>query len=447
MESNWIPHIQEAIRQHQIQTVRVCVQDVSNVSRSRYVPVRRFLQLLSGDARLSFPSALFSLDTAAALQRGVGETYTGGYPSWYLDLDLKSFSVLPYAPGVARIIADVVTAEAEPVPLAPRQVLKRVLSEYDALGYRVLGSFEYEFYAFREVEGTLKPAWDGLQCFAETKQAEVESVILAVLNHLTEMGAGPEAANTEYGAGQFEVSNSPFWGVEIADMAFYYRSSIKEILAQKGYRASFLSKPRNGMSGSGAHLHHSVHDSGDRNIFFDPNQPDGLSDCCRWFVGGQLYHARTISALCNSTVNSYKRLQAGTFAPDRVSWGYDNRSCMIRIPAARGSDTRVENRLPGADTNPYVALAITLAAGLDGIRQRMEPGAACGPTENAYASASRLLPRSLGEALDDLERDAWAKEVLGPAFVEHYLALRRLEYERFLRHVTDWELEEYGDVF
>lgn len=403
--------------------------------------------MLSSDVGLSFPSALFSFDTSATLQRSVGPKYSGGYPSWNSHLDLQSFSVLSYAPGVARIIADLKTGDGSPVVLAPREVLRNVLNRYEQLGYRVLGSFEYEFYAFRDGADGVKPAWNGLQCFSETKQSEVEEMIREVLHHLTEMGAGPEAANTEYGSGQFEVSNSPFWGIEVADMAFYYRSSIKEILANKGYQASFMSKPQNGMSGSGAHLHHSVYDTDQRNLFYDSSASDGLSDFCRWFVGGQLYHARSISALVNATVNSYKRLQPNSFAPHRISWGYDNRTCMIRIPAARGNNTRIENRLPGADTDPYLALAVTLAAGIDGIMNEIDPGDPLHPTSSAYELNASALPRSLGEALDDLERDDWVKQALGEEFVNHYLALRQAENNRFLQHVTDWEQTEYRDLF
>jgi len=444
---SWVQHIQQVVRQHNIQTVRVCVQDASNVSRSRSVPVRKFLEMIAGDRELSFPSAVFSLDTSARLQREIGEDYGGGYPSWRMDLDLPSFSVLPYAPEVARIIADLQTHDGKPIMLAPRNVLRRVLKQYEEHGYRVFGSFEYEFYAFRESEGGLVPAWEGLQCFSETKQSEVEDIVRDILYHLTEMGADPEVANTEYGAGQFEVSNSPFWGIQIADMAFYYRTSIKEILARKGVKASFMSKPQNGMSGSGAHLHHSVFDEHQQNVFFDNQKPDGLSDFCRWFIAGQLYHARTISALANMTVNSYKRLRPYTFAPSKVNWGYDNRGCMIRIPATRGEATRIENRIPGADTDPYLALAVTLAAGLDGVINQIAPSEALQETVDAYSAESPYLPRHMGEALEELEKDEWARRALGNEFLQHYLALRKAEYERYLTHVTDWELKEYLDLF
>ena len=445
-DSSWVPHIQEAIHQHNVQLVRVSIQDTSNVSRSRYLPARKFLDIISGNQDLSFPSAIFAFDTSAQLQKDIGGGYAGGFPSWKLDLDLSTFSVIPYATGVARIIADVVDEHDMAVQIAPRQALRKVITQLMELGYRIKGSFEYEFYVFKETQAGLEPAWTGLQCFSETKQSEVEDIIGDILHYLFEMGAGPEVANTEYGSGQFEVSNSPFWDIEIADMAFYYRSSIKEILAHKGYKANFMSKPVNNMSGSGAHLHHSLFDQQGQNLFYDASQTDGLSDLARWFIGGQLMHAKTISALANSTINSYKRLQPYSFAPFKVTWGYDNRACMVRIPPARGENTRIENRAPGADTDPYIALAVVLAAGLDGIRNRIEPDKPI-LNEDAYAVNAEMLPRSLGEALQHLEQDEWASQVFGEAFMQHYIKLRSAENNRFLQYVTDWERNEYQDLF
>lgn len=436
--------IQRVIREKQIETIRVTMHDNSNIQRSRYVPRKYFLEKVMQDT-LSFPSVLYSMDTSAKIKLEAGDGFEGGYPSWILKPDLSTFVTLPYAPGVARIIADLYSAENKPVPFSPRYVLFRVLNQFKEAGYRVYGAFEYEFYAFQSPDFPLKPVWNGKQCFSEIKQSEVEDIITSILYGLEEMGAGPEVANTEYGSGQFEVTNSPFWDVAIADMAFYYRTSIREILHKKGYTATFMSKPLRENSGSGAHMNHSLYDASGNNLFADSSKDDGLSDLCRWFIGGQIYHANALTALCNPTLNSYKRLQPHSFAPATATWGYEHRGAMIRVPQARGVNTRLENRLPGSDTNPYISLAGILAAGLDGIRKRIEPPK---PLQNqdAYDASFKSLPRSLWEAIDALEQDEWAKEMLGEEFVRHYTVLRKAEYERFLTHVTDWEYEEYFDL-
>lgn len=442
---DWKNHIRQVIQQNQIHTVRVSLHDNSNIQRARYVPVRYFLEsVMQND--LTFPSVVFSMDTSAAIELKAGNGFEGGYPSWKLKPDLSTFGVLPYSPGIARVIADIYSENGEPLSYSPRHVLKNVLKEYEKLGLRVYGAFEYEFYVFKEPGTPLQPVWEGLQCFSEIKQSEVEEILTSIMLALSEMGAGPEVANTEYGSGQFEVTNSPFWGVEIADMAFFYRTSIKEILAKKGYSATFMSKPLVNMSGSGAHMNHSLFDTEGNNLFYDSTSANGLSELCLNFIGGQLYHAKALAALCNPTINSYKRLQPYSFAPNTTSWGYEHRSAMIRVPGARREHTRLENRLPGSDTNPYTTLAALLAAGLDGIKNKIQPP---GPLQNvdAYASNLEKLPNSLPEALVELEKDEWFATILGKEFISHYTTLRKSEWNRFLKAVTDWELKEYLPLF
>lgn len=443
-------HITQLLREKQIHTVRVSLHDPSNIQRARYVPLRYFLeQVMHGS--LSYPSAMFSMDTSAKLLPEAGDGFDGGYPSWVLKPDLATFGILPSSPGMAHVISDIFLPDGQPVPTSPRHILRRVLNDLAQDGYRVYGAFEYEFYVFladgqRSNSSSLEPVWTGLQCFSEVAQAKVEDIITSVMFALTEMGAGPEVANTEYGSGQFEVTNSPFWGLEIADMAFYYRTIIKEILQRKGYKATFMSKPVASSSGSGAHTHLSLFNQNGNNVFSDPNQPDGLSKLCRWFIGGQIKHARALCALCNPTINSYKRLQPYTFAPTTVTWGYEHRGAMVRIPQHRGQNTRLENRLPGADTNPYIALAAMLSAGLDGIRQQIEPPPALA-RQDAYAQEFTHLPRSLPHALTALEEDEFFRETLGEEYIRHYILMRRAEWERYEAAVTDWEYKEYLDLY
>ncbi|MCL6625857.1 MAG: glutamine synthetase family protein [Alicyclobacillus shizuokensis] len=442
----WRNHVHALVREHQIQAVRVCVQDLANIARARYVSTRHFLEQLEAD-QLSFPSALFGLPASSRLVSGPeGTSFPAGFPSWPLRADLGTFSVLPYAPGVARVIADMYNPDGLPLPHAPREVLRRALKRLAERGWRLCGSYEYEFYLLRRTDDGWEPAWSGLQCFSETVQAQLEPVLLDILQTLQELGAGPEVANTEYGSGQFEVSNAPFWDIEIADMAFYYRTSIREVAAKHGYLATFMSKPRAGMSGSGAHLHHSLHDANGTNLFYDEKAPDGLSAICRWFMAGQLEHASSIAAVTCGTLNAFKRLRAHSFAPTRVCWGYEHRGAMIRVPRARGEQTRLENRVPGADADPYLTLAVILAAGLDGIDRKLEPP----PPVRAdpYESPDwRQLPRTFEQGLQVLRTDAWLREVLGDATVDMLVSLREADYESFLDSITDWEWQTYQDVF
>lgn len=446
MNSQLLDHIRNLIQEHRIHTVRVTLTDNTNITRSRYVPAKAFLQALVDDG-INYPSTLFSMDTSARLVAEAGDGYAGGYPSWLLKPDLNTFIVLPWVSGTARVIADVLQPNGEPVHVSPRQVLKNIIKQVNEAGFTVRGAFEFEFYVYKQNSGHLDPAWHGLNCFADVNQAQLEEIFTSIIQGLDGIGAGPEVANTEYGPGQFEITNSPFTGVEVADMAVYYRSAIKEILSQRGYTATFMGKPNGAASGSGGHFHFSMYNNKKQNVFFNPTSSDGLSDICRWAIGGQLYHARAICALVNSTINSYKRLLPYTFAPVNASWGHEHRCTMIRVPAARGYNTRLENRLPAADTNPYLASAAILAASLDGIKNKIEPPVSSDGLDPYAQENLTPLPSSLSEALEELQRDNVITSYMGKEFIKHYITLRKSEWQRYQTHVSDWEIKEYLDLF
>ncbi|MHB1394947.1 MAG: glutamine synthetase family protein [Clostridia bacterium] len=437
-------NIRNIISEGQIHTVRVCVHDNANIQRARFVSSRHFLDNVINKG-LACPSVIFSFDSSAELIRTIGNGFEGGYPSWLLKPDLNTFNVIPYSPGTARVIADLYDNNLEAVKFSPRYVLKNVLSKYEAEGIKVKGAFEYEFFVFEKDKEKLEPIWTGSNYLSEIKQANIEKIILSVMHNLSEMGAGPEVANTEYAEGQFEITNSPFWNIEIADMAYYYRTSIKEIVERLGYTATFMAKPIANQCGSGAHIHLSLYDQSDNNLISDTEKKDGLSDLCRYFIGGQLQHARALCALVNPTLNSYKRLQPYTFAPTTASWGYEHRGAMIRVPGARGENARIENRLPGADTNPYISLAAILAAGLDGIKNKTEPSQPL-VLEDAYICNRTALPKSLEEAILDLKSSRLFSDALGSEFINHFITLRESEINRFKRHITDWEYKEYMEL-
>ncbi|MFT9846005.1 glutamine synthetase family protein [Aneurinibacillus sp. REN35] len=445
VERDFQRYVQQVIQEHKIRTVRVSIMDNSNIPRSRYVTAKFFLENVIPEG-IHYPSTLFSFDTSAALVEEAGNGYAGGYPSWVLHPDLNTFVVLPWVHQTARVLADIYDGEGQPIQESPRYQLGRVLQELDSMGYQVRGAFEFEFYVYNKE--SMKPAWEGLNCFSDVVQAEVADILEAVQTGLSDIGAGPEVANTEYGSGQFEITNSPFQGMPIADMAFFYRTSIKEILSQKGWHATFMSKPDERMSGSGGHFHLSLLDQEEKNIFSDPTAPDGLSDVARWFIGGQIHHASAICALANGTVNSYKRLVPNSFAPVHASWGYEHRSTMIRIPQGRGKKTHMESRLPGADTNPYLAMAATLLAGIDGIRNRIEPPPpVVGIDIYREPGQHARLPKNLDAAIDALTTNEVFTQFFGSAFLNRYAALRRHEYERYERTISEWERKEYFDLF
>ena len=440
--------IHQQIESQGIEVIRVVFNDNANVARARNIPAKFFRESVL-EHGVQYPSAMLSVDSSANFVLGAGSGFAGGYESWLLKVDPETFTPIPWAKNSARVLADLYTLKGDLVDVAPRSVFKRVLGELDREGLKALGAAELEFYIFKQYDASgYQPIWTGLQCYSEVKQGEVDDILYAITAGLKAVGIDVEAANTEYGPGQFEVTMNPGWGIAQADHAFTFKAAIKELMAQKGLMATFMTKPLTGLSGSGSHFHHSLYDKQTgQNIFFAADARDQLSDTARQFIAGQLFHAKAISALANPTVNSYHRLRPYTFAPFNVTWGLENRMCMIRVPAARGQGTHLENRLPGADMNPYLMMAAMYAAGLDGIRQKM----ICpDPVDNqdAYAlTDAEPLPKSLEEALEALNHDEAMVKMLGSSFVASYTALKRHELQRFYDHVTDWEIQEYRELF
>jgi len=430
-----------------IHTVRVVFDDNSNVVRARNIPGREFLSSVM-DHGVQYPSAMLSVDTGANFVLAAGAGFAGGYPSWLLTPDLDTFTVLPWAEGSARVVADLTDLKGNPVDVAPRNLLRKVTGLLEAEGFSAKATQELEFYVFKRLgPGVAETSWQGMNCYAEVVQGGVDDILTGISNAMEAAGLAIEAINTEYGPGQFEASMRPAPALLAADGAMLFKAGVKELMKKMGYHGTFMTKPMTGRSGSGAHIHHSVYRTEDgKNAFSDPAAPDGLSDIARHFLAGELLHTAALSALANPTINSYRRLRPYTFAPSNVSWGYENRMCLVRVPASRGEGTRFENRLPGADNNAYHLTAGLLAAGLDGIRRRLTPPAPVVDAD-AYALDLPALPHSLDEALAALGRDEALVEILGEDFVRSYTALKQSEIGRFGDHVTDWEIREYADLF
>lgn len=438
--------IRRSIQDHGLHTVRVSFADMHGVSRGRNVPVAAFLdQVLPGG--MEFSNAIFVMDTAGGIAGGTSIRMDNGFPNWKLVVDPETFVAVPWRPGEARVIADMVTPEGEPVDVLPRVVLKRATDLLNTRGLQARVALEYEFYLFqRERAGAPVPVVHTVQYNSELKHAQVTRIFEPLLQGLRDQGVQVEALGQEYSPSQYEVNLRHAPAVAAADAAFHFKQAVKEVMDQQGYLASFMSKPLVTANGSGCHVHLSLTGPDGRNLFEDPSAPDGLSDTCRHFIGGLLAHARALSALCNPTVNCYKRVVPGRFAPVNVTWGYDNRTCLVRIPQSRGQATHIEFRLPSAMVNSYVAIAAVLAAGSRGVDDRLDPGAP--ELSNAYANEGATpLPSSLPEALDALAADEVLAQRLGPAFTGDFVAVKRHEAARYQAAVTNWEWDEYLEMY
>lgn len=371
----------------------------------------------------------------------------------YLRPDLDTFVIFPWRPQqgkVARLICDVYTTDGKPFEGDPRQVLKRSLAEAAAMGFTLDVGPELEFFLFDYDEHgkptTKSPDEGGY--FDLEPVGQGEDVRREIVLALEEMGYEVEASHHEVAQAQHEIDFHFDEALHTADSIMTFKLAIRSIARRYGVHASFMPKPIFGKSGSGMHINLSLCRDG-QNVFEDPDSPDGLSDIARHFIAGIMAHIKGMSAITNPLVNSYKRLVPGYEAPCYIAWSYHNRSPLIRIPAARGSNTRIELRSPDPCCNPYLTLALCLSAGLDGIRRGLQPARPIDANIYLMDEAERLgngiesLPASLDEALDDMMQDHLVLDTLGDHVVSKYIPAKRSEWEDYRSQVTPWELDQY----
>ena len=370
----------------------------------------------------------------------------------YLWPDLDTFAILPWRPQygkVARLICDVHNPDGTPFVGDPRGVLKRALARAGELGLTFNAGPELEFFLFQTDEDgrpTTKTS-DEAGYFDLGPLDHGESTRREICLCLEEMGFEIEASHHEVAAGQHEIDFKYTEALQAADNIMTFKLAVKTLAQKNGLHATFMPKPVCGAAGSGMHVNMSLFRDG-QNAFYDPADPRKLSLLAYQFIAGLLDHVQGFCAVTNPLVNSYKRLVAGYEAPCHLAWSTANRSALIRIPTPRGSGTRVELRSPDPSCNPYLAFAVCLAAGLDGIQRRLTPPAES--NENLYAIAAdleaqgvRRLPASLEAAIHALEADSVVTAALGEHVTNQYVTGKLREWEQYRAQVTQWELDQY----
>ncbi|MDA8233591.1 MAG: type I glutamate--ammonia ligase [Clostridia bacterium] len=371
----------------------------------------------------------------------------------YLRPDPSTFVVFPWRPrdgAVARLICDIYNPDGTPFAGDPRGNLKRVLAEAAQLGFSMNVGPEAEFFLFHKDENGVPTTHTHDQGgYFDLAPVDLgENARRDMVLNLEQMGFEIEASHHEVAEGQHEIDFKYADALSSADRIVTFKTVVRTIAQQHGLHATFMPKPVFGINGSGMHCNLSLF-KGEENAFFDPKAEYQLSENARFFIGGLIKHARAIAAITNPLVNSYKRLVPGYEAPVYVAWSPRNRSPLIRIPAKRGLSTRVEMRNPDPATNPYLALAAMLAAGIDGIKNKIQPPA---PTErNIYHmdAAERekegiaSLPASLYEAIEELGKNPVIKDALGEHIFNKYTEAKLAEWDDYRTKVHQWELDSY----
>jgi glutamine synthetase len=445
-----LPELSQRLREHGIEFIRFEQSDTHGISRSKTVPIKHFEYF--AQKGLNFLLGQLGFDAQAQVAPGTGYLEELGFPDSLIRPDLDTLQILPWASKTARILCEPYYLDGRPALAAPRLVVKQLLAELEGMGYRLLSGFEYEFYVVDAL--TRQPPFPGIQIFATLRNNFNEALLYDILRHMMDMGVDIITANAEYGPGQLEINFAPAWGVTAADHAFTFKNGVKEIAQRHQMLASFMTKPQIDQSANGCHFHQSLW-QGDRNVFLDASSDDGLSDICRHFLAGQLVHAPAICALAAPTVNCAKRFKLYSFAPTNATWGIENRTTGIRVKATRNKEsTHIENRMGCGASNPYLLMAACVAAGMDGLRNKLEPPAPVAGI--AYGMEGVLdLPTRLEDAVDALEQDAVMQGALGSEFVKLFVAVKRHEINKakaalsdygtpeFSKRVNDWERNEY----
>lgn len=427
-----------------IDTVLVCMVDMQGRLIGKRVTGHYFLELAAGEVHAC--DYLLAADLEMEPVPGYrAASWDLGYGDFAIRPDLSTLRRIPWLDGTALVLGNVLDHHGHELPHSPRAILKRQLARATVLGFAVYMASELEFYVFDEPFDAarqkryreLKPAgWyiEDYHIFQTTKE---EGLMRAIRNFMDAAGIPVEFSKGEWGPGQAELNLKYAEALEMADRHAIYKNGVKEIAWLQGKAVTFMAKWDFSLAGSSCHVHTSLRDAASGAPAF-PDAAGGMTPTFERFLAGQLALARDVTFFLAPYINSYKRFQAGSFAPTKAIWSRDNRTAGFRVLGA-GPSLRAECRIPGADANPYLAFAALLAAGLYGIEQELEPGPAY--AGNAYVGADiPEIPKTLREALDCLDNSAPLRAAFGDQVVEHYLHCGRWEQLEYDRRITDHEL-------
>lgn len=445
-----LAQLRRLVETGEIDTVITAFADMQGRLMGKRVSAEFFLEHVTEDG-IHFCNYLLGTDMEMTCPPGFRlMSWEQGYGDWLARPDWSTLRRIPWLEKTALVLADAEFEDGTPVPVAPRQVLRRQLEKARAMGFTVMAAAELEYYLIRDDYDTARRKnYHGLEPYGWYNEdyhilqgTRGEPIHRQIRLGMQAAGIPIEFTKGEAGVGQHEANIRFAEALESADRAILFKHGAKEIALRSGCSITFMAKPDHTWTGSSGHLHLSLWDlAGSRNLFPAEGDPHGMSDIMRWFLGGLLACAQDLSVFFAPNVNSYKRYAVASWAPVNVAWARDNRTCGFRI-VGHGPSLRIEDRIPGADINPYLAFAAAIGAGLYGIEHRIDPGPEF--RGNAYADSSvPRVPRSLYEAIDRLERSEAARAIFGAEVVEHYLNAARVEQQAYDAVVTCWERERY----
>ena len=433
--------------------VKVAIVDIDGVLRGKYLDKAKFLSSVADG--FGFCDVVFGWDSADECYDNT--TYTGwhsGYPDGTVRIDLQSHRRIPWESGRHLFLGDYLGSQPD-LTVCPRRLLGGLVDRAASMGYSARFGLEFEWFNFAETPRSLhdkdfrdlEPLSPGMFGYSVLRQTHSQGFFDALLTDLRAFGVPLEGLHTETGPGVFEAAITYAGALEAADRAVLFKTGTKEIGHRFGILPTFMARWNTDLPGCSGHAHQSLWDlDGERNVFHDPAGEGTMSATMRSWIAGIVHLLPELLVLFAPTVNSYKRLVDGYWAPTRPTWGVDNRTVAARVIAGSASSTRLELRVPGSDVNPYLAVAGCMAAGLWGVERGLELTQPA-TTGSGYDDTSvPRLPRTLGEATRAFAESVEVRGLLGDAFVDHFAATREWEWRRYNDAVTDWELRRYFEI-
>jgi len=446
----------KAVRDSGTGKVKVAVSDIDGILRGKYLHRDKFFGAAEKppNGGFGFCDVVFGWDSSDVCYDNA--TLTGwqhGFPDALARIDLDTYRRVPWDDDVPFFLGEFVKGDGSPSPICPRQTLKRVLRRAAKLGVLPMCGMEFEWFNFAETpqswaakQGVApEPITPGMFGYSLLRMNHKREYFNALMDEMPAFRVPIEGLHTETGPGVYEVAILFSEALEAADRAILFKTGAKEIGSRFGVMPSFMAKWSQKYPGCSGHIHQSLSD-GKTNLFFDAKSPRKMSKLFESYLAGQVAHLMEFAPMFWPTINSYKRLVDGFWAPVKPTWGMDNRTASFRVIAGSPKATRLETRCPGADVNPYLAMAATLAAGLDGVEKGLKLTAPPITGTNEGAENIPRAPRTLIETTRSFKQSDTARDWLGDDFVDHFAATRDWEWRQWLDGVTDWELKRYFEI-
>jgi len=433
--------------------VRVAVSDIDGIMRGKLMHRDKFLSSL--DSGFGFCDVVFGWDANDQLyDRSKITGWHTGYSDTEARLDLNTFRLVPWEDDLPFVLGDFDLGNETGFPACPRSLLKTIIKQAKNEGLSPIFSQEFEWFNFAEDSKSIQekgyrsaePLTPGMFGYSILRASEYSAYFDDLFELLAQFDVPLEGLHTETGPGVYEAAIQYSDILKAADRAFLFKTSVKEIATRHGILATFMAKPHQEMPGCSGHVHQSLQDSAGKNLFFDEKSDDKMSEVMKSYIAGQLHCLPIMLPMFAPTINSYKRLVEGAWAPTTQTWGVDNRTVALRALPLSEKSTRLETRVVGSDVNPYLAMAACLAAGLYGVKNKLKLDVPETRGNGYEDTGNGKLPGNLKEASDAMRDSDLAKELFGEAFVDHFTITRDWEWRQFQKQVTDWEMKRYFEI-